>query len=643
MMMKPLPFQLQNDRSFTAQMSDWIADRFYDVFPEHGLEVRDEQVFMAYQLEKAFEKSQIILAEAGVGTGKTLVYLLYAICYARYKGKPAIIACADETLIEQLVKKEGDIKKLNDILGLDIDVRLAKSEDQYLCLKKLYHHISEEDENEALNAIYDGLPGFIFDDSLETKFHPYGDRKDYKHFSDAEWAKTSWDPFLDCFSCDHRHRCGQTLSRDHYRKATDLIVCSHDFFMKHLWTEDSRKREGQLPYLPPYSSVILDEGHLLEYAAQKALTYALKEDRMTHMFTRLAENEIQSTLAYLIEETLSTVDELFDSIYDVLGNMEIVEGERIYVPQNELWLSKIAKLKAQLEEMGDQLVFESELYTIDAYELNIIDGYLDELVFASNLLLEGNVIYWAEMKDGYMQMIVMPHFIQDFMKKHVWSKKIPYVFSSATLSNAGNFTYFKKSLGIEEALQFSVESPYDYEEKMQVFFHITDEKEKMRAVMKHLQKSNGRTLLLFPTGEQLKVFHKAVQDIEHPFEILFEGDQEISTLVSYFQNHEHTILCAEHLWEGLDVPGSSLSQVIIWDLPFPPKDPVFDSFRKAAEDAFIEVDLPYMLLRIRQGIGRLIRNEDDHGDIVIFFDAAGYEEYHEYVEEVLPKAATVLK
>ena len=135
--MKNLPFQIQKNSGFTAQMSDWIADQFYEVFPDHGLEIRDEQIYMAYQLEKAFEKNEIILAEAGVGTGKTLVYLLYAVCYARYKGKPAIIACADETLIEQLVKKEGDIKKLNDILKLEIDVRLAKSEDQYLCIWKI--------------------------------------------------------------------------------------------------------------------------------------------------------------------------------------------------------------------------------------------------------------------------------------------------------------------------------------------------------------------------------------------------------------------------------------------------------------------------------------------------------------------------
>ena len=100
-----------------TSLSEWIGDLFYDILPEAGFELRDEQIYMAFQLEKAFKEKKIMFAEAGVGTGKTIVYLLYAIVYARYTNKPAIIACADETLIEQLVKKEGDIAKLEKILA----------------------------------------------------------------------------------------------------------------------------------------------------------------------------------------------------------------------------------------------------------------------------------------------------------------------------------------------------------------------------------------------------------------------------------------------------------------------------------------------------------------------------------------------
>lgn len=96
---KRLPFEVGKQDNFYDKLNEWIGDVFYDILPEKGFEERDEQIFMAFQLERAFQEKKVMFAEAGVGTGKTIVYLLYAICYARYTGKPAIIACADETLI----------------------------------------------------------------------------------------------------------------------------------------------------------------------------------------------------------------------------------------------------------------------------------------------------------------------------------------------------------------------------------------------------------------------------------------------------------------------------------------------------------------------------------------------------------------
>jgi ATP-dependent DNA helicase DinG len=104
------------------------------------------------------------------------------------------------------------------------------------------------------------------------------------------------------------------------------------------------------------------------------------------------------------------------------------------------------------------------------------------------------------------------------------------------------------------------------------------------------------------------------------------------------QNDEHSILCAVTLWEGLDVPGPSLSNVIIWSLPFPPNDPVFVAKRKDSASPFEEVDLPYMLLRLRQGIGRLIRSREDRGIVAIFGDELHRnEKVREKVKEILPQ------
>lgn len=98
---------------------------------------------------------------------------------------------------------------------------------------------------------------------------PYGDRSDYPTVSDEDWHKVNYNAIMQCSVCDLRNRCGQTLHRAHYRKSTDLIICSQDFLMEHLATKESREREGQLALLPEVSMMVLDEGHLLEYAAQR--------------------------------------------------------------------------------------------------------------------------------------------------------------------------------------------------------------------------------------------------------------------------------------------------------------------------------------------------------------------------------------
>jgi ATP-dependent DNA helicase DinG len=640
-----LPFEVGKQDNFFDKFSEWIGDVFYDILPEAGFELRDEQVFMAFQLDRAFREKKVMFAEAGVGTGKTIVYLLYAICYARYIGKPAIVACADETLIEQLVKEEGDIAKLSRVLDLKIDVRLAKSMDNYLCLKKM-EGVMEGYPSEGIEDAYDSLPEFVFDHGTMQTFGHYGDRKEYPWLNDEEWSQVSWDYFQDCFTCDKRHRCGQTLSREHYRKATDLIICSQDFYMEHIWTYDARKREGQMPLLPEGSCVVFDEGHLVEYAAQKALTYRLKQTMMEDLLTRLLQNDIRQEFAELIEDSIWQANEFFRSLKE--HTKEVPGSNRLEITRSESLIREAQRLYKKVEEIGEALVFESELYTIEQYDLNIVDEHLDMLEHSLKLFIQDpKMITWAEMGDDILTLIIMPRAVEEVLREKVFAKKIPYIFSSATLSENNSFAFIAKTLGVQDYLSFSVASPFDYEEQMKVFLPTFSPEhvfaKKMEYTIKELQKTNGRTLILFRTKEELHAFKEEIgkQEIDLPF--LYEGDQEISQLVSRFQNEEETVLCAVHLWEGLDIPGSSLSHVIIWSLPFPPNDPVFEAKRKYAADPFHEVDLPYMILRLRQGIGRLIRTNEDKGYISIFLAEDENPEVIEAVRNALPVEGEVVK
>lgn len=635
-MQNRMPFTIDKTESFYDRLGEWIGDVFYDLLPEEGFEVRDEQIYMAFQLEKAFKEKKVMFAEAGVGTGKTLVYLLYAVCYARYMNKPAIITCADETLIEQLVKKEGDIAKLEKALGLKIDVRLAKSRDQYLCLKKLDTAV-ESSDFEGYGDIFDELPNFVHKGGTMQTFEKYGDRRDYSHLTNEQWSQIGWDELQDCFTCDKRHRCGQTLHREYYRSSADLIICSHDFYMEHVWTKESRKREGQLTLLPDHSCVVFDEGHLLEYAAQKALSYRFTEQTLEALLTRLLENDVRDKTLYTIEEALLE-NERFFSLLDQASSKE-KGSEKKLIEKNSMLLKQGRKLYQILQSLEEELVFDSEMYVINEYDLKIVEEYLEQIVYSLSLFLQTmNGITWFEDVSGERTLVIMPKMVEEVMKEQVFSQQKPFIFSSATLSEEQSFEYMATSLGIEDYLSFTVSSPFEYEEKMELHlprFKNSDLKEKIAYTIREIQKTEGRALVLANSMEELNELKKMLPQ-EFNFPVYFEGDAEISTLVSQFQNEEQAVLCAVHLWEGLDIPGRSLENVIIFSLPFPPNDPVFRAKREGADDAFAQVDLPYMLLRLRQGVGRLIRSHEDQGFVHILLDADIQEEVLTKVKAVLP-------
>lgn len=615
-----LPFPVTKTDSFYDRLNDWIGDVFYDVLPDAGFELRDEQIYMAFQLEKAFKEQKVIFAEAGVGTGKTIVYLLYAICYARYRNKPAIIACADESLIEQIVKKEGDIAKLEKVLGLNVDVRLAKSRDQYLCLNKL-ETLSYDVSPGIYSTIFESLPAFVHSGASMQSFSPYGDRKDYPELTDEQWERISWDSLQDCFSCDKRHRCGQTIYRDYFRSGGDLIICSQDFYMEHIWTRESRKREGQLPLLPDGSCVVFDEGHLLEYACQKALTYKLTDKTLETVLEKIAGNDIREKTLNIIETAILLSVEFFNGLTNF--SKETIGSEKKTIIKNPEILRLAGNLLKTLQLLEEELVFESELFVINDYDLKIVEEYLEQMTYSLSLFLgETNGITWFEDNSGEKRLVIMPRLVKDIMRDEVFSDEKPYIFSSATLSENNSFEYIAKSLGIENYGSFSVDSPFNYEENMTLhmpIFKKYDLEAKSLYTVNQIEKAAGGTLVLFSNKAELYFFKEfAAGKINVP--IYFEGDAEISTLVSQFQNEENSVLCAVHLWEGLDIPGDSLKNVFIFSLPFPPMDPVFTAKREEAQDPFQEVDLPYMLLRLRQGVGRLIRTSNDEGTVHVFID-----------------------
>jgi ATP-dependent DNA helicase DinG len=632
-----LPFTVAKTENFFDRLGDYIGDVFYDILPEAGFELRDEQIYMAFQLEKAFKNKETIFAEAGVGTGKTLVYLLYAICYARYTGRPAIISCADETLIEQLVKKGGDIEKLEQALDLDVDIRLAKAREQYVCMKKLDPLAMRTDDEDILR-VHDNIPDFVFDTGTSMNaFERYGDRKEYPWVSNEKWEQIAWDPLQQCSTCDWRHRSGQTLNRDYYRHARDIIVCSHDFYMEHIWTKESRKREGQMPLLPESSCVVFDEGHLLEFAAQKGLTYRFNFDALNSVMTGYMGQDVREESLLLVEEILELHEAWFMTLESTSHAVKGSDRREIAFAPHSIEMAEA--LHEKVQQLLEQLVFDAELFTIDDYHIKIIEEYLEFFSYGLSILLKDNGgIFWLEESEDNPTLVIMPRLVEDVLKKEVFSQAIPFIFSSATLSQAGNFSHLAASIGIDAYESFSVDSPFAYADVMQVINHTDPEvaEDKWPLIGSQLTENEGKSLVLFSSAEEMRAFRSYAEQESWPFTLLYEGDREISETVQQFQAEASAVLCSYRLWEGLDVPGGALTQVIISSLPFPPKDPVFQAKRNHAADPARDVDIPYMLLRLQQGIGRLIRTHGDHGMIHLWMTAEEGRDYMPQIEAVLP-------
>jgi len=413
--------------------------------------------------------------------------------------------------------------------------------------------------------------------------------------------------------------------------------------MEHVWTYEGRKREGQLPLLPEHSSVIFDEGHLLEAAAQKALTYKLKHSVFEEIVSRLLQGEVRESLAVAVDDAIMHSELLFDLLHQY--SVPVAGSDRKEIIYHDQLLQAVHRFRELIASIEEELVFESGLHTIDSYQLRIVEEHLEMMGLALRLFEEADgLISWAIEDASGLTLVIMPRLVKEVLKERVFSQKMPIVFSSATLSVDGSFDYVAESLGIEHYLSFSVESPYDYADQMKLIIppvsHAHAAADKMRHAVQLLEHTSGRALILFRSRGEMEQFKQSLSDHSalSGMKFWFEGDQEISHLISAFQNDEHSVLCAVSLWEGLDVPGPSLSNVMIWSLPFPPQDPVYAAKRKAASQPYEEVDLPYMLLRLRQGIGRLIRSRDDHGIVVILSEELHEkQELREKVDEILPK------
>lgn len=631
------PFEYKNRAEFHENLVQWIGDVLYDTLPEHGYEVRDEQIYTAFQIADAFGKGEVHLAEAGLGTGKTIAYLLSAIPYARMSGKPVAIACATQALQEQLVNPGGDYHKLSKILGLEIDARVAKDPRQYICDVKVEEYANEDNTMASEIQLWLG----------ETH---RGERSEMPTIPDVIWKKIAWDDSMDCDTCFSRGFCKLVKAREYYRAAKDLLIVDHETFFKDLWTRDNLLAEGKLPILPSYSAVIFDEGHRVLLPATIQAGYQIDKSEMESII--FAFEEIQGARDSLMSATIgmkNTMRQFFHYAKESVIKAE--STERLSIDRNDTLVKAAANFRKKLDQLLLEMQIEQELY-FDSIPLNLIQAYegqIERAIIGLDKLIKNHnndSIPWLDRRDGSFW--IVPRSISNLLNQKLIQKKLPVVFTSATLSNEGDFEYFMRSVGLKNPSKSTIGSPFDLEKQVVIYLNqhavAVQNDLLIQNLVSLLNQNGGRALVLTNTLSGVKKLRKCLAGYEFPFEILWEDQGERGYLVHKFRENENTVLVGANFWEGVDIPGDALTMLIIWQLPFPVLDPLIEVRRKEAKeqgfDPVITVDYQEMGLKLKQGCGRLIRTEADQGKIVIL-DRVLHTPWEKMIRGALPAGAKV--
>jgi len=617
---KIMPFEYQNGQDFKNKLSEWVGDILYEKLPELGYEERDEQIFTAFQIADAFCDQKVHFAEAGLGTGKTFAYLLSAIPYARYTRKPVVIACATSALQEQLASETGDIATISKLLNLEVDARMAKDASQYVCDVRVSENV--DDFGEQTDEINEWIQ--------TTK---RGERSEIPNISDIHWNKINWNEFVACDTCQSRGFCKLVQARKFYRAAEDLIIVDHETFFKDLWTREERIANGKLPILPSYSAVVFDEGHKVLLPAAMAAGHRVSQIEIRDMIENL--EEIQDARPSLVKTTL-LVKKMFFGFYKLLKeSISFSESsDRLAINTSDALFLAADHLRKALDQLLMEMQIEQELYieSLTPTQMQAFEGQIERSTMALARFLQRNekeTIYWVDRKDGSFW--VVPRNIANMIDKELYQKKLPVIFTSATLSNDGNFDYFARTVGVKNPSKSTIGSTFDLEKQAIIYLAQPPEEKafvyKAKCLVSLLKQNGGRALVLTNSLREVQRIRKAISQIEFPFEMLWEDKADRGYIVQKFREDETSVLIGNDFWEGIDVPGEALTMVVIWQLPFPELDPLIEVSRKEAKaqglDPVIEVDYPEMGLKMKQGCGRLIRTRMDHGKIVVLDSIIG--------------------
>ncbi len=618
-----------NESEFPQATAGNCADRpsMSDIFGPGGLlersmiggyEYRQGQLEMAEVIHEAFETHHHAIVEAGTGTGKTLAYLIPAIC----SGRRVVISTATKTLQEQLYQK--DIPFLQKHFAPNLKVAVMKGRSNFLCRARVHQTADQPllkgmDEIDAFRQIRE------WSQLTET-----GDRSELTFLSDDSDLWTRLDARRDTCTgqkCDHFNQCFVTAMHQRAKEA-DLIIVNHHLFFADL----SLKQDDFGSILPEYSAVVFDEAHEMEdvasdYFGRQISNYRFEElardaDQSLRLL-KLGSPSVLRRTQRIREKTRA----FFEAFPARDGRFSFTQNERqAFLDQHrEAYDAMVTALKGLETEFAAMSQKPEELLRIArrSFELRQELGFL----FDSN---EKNYVYWYERRNKGVFLTATPIDVSQLLRERLFEQFDTVVLTSATLTVGGRFEYIRQRLGVDHVKERKLPPEFDYGTQAMLYLpakmpDVRDGGFQAKAadeIVQLLEHSQGRAFCLFTSYSQMNDLFERVRT-RVGFPLLLQGTAPRSVLLERFKNTAAAVLFAtSSFWQGVDVPGEQLSCVIVDRLPFAvPSDPIVAARVRALQDdgrnPFSEFQVPQAVLALKQGFGRLIRTKTDRGVLAL--------------------------
>ena len=610
-----------------------------------GYEFRQEQLQMAHEVARAFEASEHLVVEAGTGVGKSFAYLIPAISLALKAEQKVVISTNTISLQEQLVTK--DIPFLQRVLPRDFNVVLAKGRRNYLSRRRLKNLLNYErglfdtyEEVEEVAEIEEWVNRTVDGSRTDLAWQP----------QPQVWDKVASDRD-NCLgrNCETYDTCFYFKARREMHNADLIIVNHHLLFSDLAIRKDS---EISMGVLPDYDYLIIDEAHHLEATATNHASVDFSNTRVKWIFDSLYTERNDGSLAkrftspqlmVQVEEAREQANVLFSDVIDIMQDSD-AEGSATTLTQriNESDFVKnvldapLADIEKTLKRLRDDAMTDDDEQEITAYQhyCERLRDELDMIIRQS----DPDYVYWAEISTrGRTPRILLnatPTNVNQMLQDHLFTVKNSVVMTSATLSTNRNFSYFKKRVGISECRELLAHSPFDFKKQVQIHIprgmpHPNSNEFVPATIQKikhYLELTHGKAFVLFTSYKMMdEVYDAVAPDLEEMGIDTFKqgGDLSRTAMLQAFREDTDSVLFGtSSFWEGVDVRGESLSNVIITRLPFEvPTHPVMEArvkqIKEQGGNEFFEFSLPEAVLRLKQGFGRLIRTQTDTGIVVI--------------------------